>query len=424
MRTVFRSTESKWLRRLALLSLAPALAIRCGGGVPLTASAGAELSISANPTAIPAVDGVSTITVVGFKGPDDGGGPLPDGTQIFLTTNVGVIDERVEMKNGVARGFLRSDGRAGLATVEARSGAGITATLANPVLIGQAQGVNLLLTANPTTVRAPDFTTELVVTAFDNDNNRLRDVPVIFTSSAGALASHGSVLTTNANGQASDRLTLFNETSASVTAVSGAISSNAVTINRGTAVNPVVNSVAPSSGSPGDTLNVLITGANFQQGATVSFGQGITTNSVTFINSQTLRANITIDPNARVTTTGRTVTVTNPDGGTGSLADGFLVVSPTAGPTPTITSINPASSSLRDPTPVTLTITGTNFQSGATVSFDPGGIIIDSTTVNSSTQITVVIRIDITVGAGETFDVTVTNPDGGQVTKSLGFTAN
>ena len=115
---------------VALVSL-----IRCGS-VPLTATMGSELSITANPTAIPAVNGVSTITVTGFKSADDGGGTLPDGTQIFFTTNVGIIEERVEMQNGVARGFLRGNGRAGLAAVEARSGAGITATLANPVLPG------------------------------------------------------------------------------------------------------------------------------------------------------------------------------------------------------------------------------------------------------------------------------------------------
>ena len=152
---------------VALVSL-----IRCDS-VPLTATMGSELSISANPTAIPAVNGVSTITVTGFKSADDGGGTLPDGTQIFFTTNVGIIDDgggtlpdgtqiffttnvgiieqRVEMQNGVARGFLRGNGRAGLAAVEARSGAGITATLATPVLIGNATGINILVTANPAT---------------------------------------------------------------------------------------------------------------------------------------------------------------------------------------------------------------------------------------------------------------------------------
>ncbi|MEE9264123.1 MAG: hypothetical protein V3V11_06680, partial [Vicinamibacteria bacterium] len=70
----------------ALVSL-----IRCDS-VPLTATTGSELSITANPTAIPAIGGVSTITVTGFRMADEsggGGGTLPDGTQIFFTTNVG-----------------------------------------------------------------------------------------------------------------------------------------------------------------------------------------------------------------------------------------------------------------------------------------------------------------------------------------------
>ena len=212
--------------------------------VPLTAPTGAELSITANPTAIPVIDGVSIITVVGFKSAEDGGGPLTDGTQIFFTTNVGLIEERVEMRNGVARGSLRSDGRAGLATVTALSGAGITAALENPVLLGNAEGINILLTANPPTVSPPDFTTDLVATVFDNDNNRMSGVPIIFTTDAGALASQSTSLRTNTSGQASDRLTLLSEASATVTVFSGAVASNTVTVSRGTEPGPIVTSTS------------------------------------------------------------------------------------------------------------------------------------------------------------------------------------
>jgi IPT/TIG domain len=417
-------TGAKHVARTLAAASAMAVLLQCGGKVPLTAPNGAELSISANPTAIPVVDGVSTITIVGFKSADDGGGPLPDGTQIFLTSNVGLVEERVEMQNGVARGSLRSNGRAGLATVTARSGAGITAALDAPVLIGNATGINILLTANPPTVASPNFTTELVATVFDNDNNRMSDVPVIFTTSAGALASMGTSLRTNANGQALDRLTLLNEDSASVTVFSGAVSSNAVTVSKGTATAPIVTSVSPSSAAPGDTLAVTIRGANFQPGAIASFGQGIAVNSVTFASSGRLVANITIDANAQITTAGRTVTVTNPDGGSGSLADAFLVTTPGAAPAPFITSISPPSTATRG-VPIVVTITGTNFQSGAVIGFTPGGIVINSTTVVSSTQIDVNITVPasvIVVPPNTQFDITVINPDGGQDTLPAGFT--
>ena len=390
--------------------------------VPLTATTGSVLFISANPTAIPAINGVSTITVTGFKRPEDGGGPLSDGTQIFLTSNVGVIEQRVEMTNGVAYGFLRSDGRAGLATVDARSGSGITATLATPVLIGNAQGINILVTANPATVGPPDFTSNIVATVFDNSNNPLSDVPLVFSTNAGALASQGSILRTNQLGQASDRLTLENEQSATVTVTSGAISGS-TTVARGTVNNPIVSSVFPSSGQRGETLNVTITGLNFLPGASVSFEQGIAVNSVSFISSTQLVVNITIDQNARIETQGRTVTVTNPDGSSGSLADAFLVITPGAAPSPQITSVSIPSSALRDPTSITFTVNGTNFQNGAVVGFSPGGIVVNNVTFNSSTQLTVTFTVDITVTAGTSFDVTVINPDGGTGTLTNGFTA-
>jgi len=236
-------------REIATIAWVASVFAGCGGQVPLTAPEGAELSITANPTAIPVFEGVSTITVVGFKAVKDGGGPLTDGTQIFLTTNVGTIEERVEMQNGVARGTLRSNGRAGLASVTAHSGVGIAKTLEPPVLIGNAAGINILLTANPPTLTTPNFTTELVATVFDNSNNRLSDVPIIFTTSAGALASASTSLRTNANGQATDRLTLLNQPSATVTAFSGSISSNAVTVSRSTTATTIPSTTPTTSSS-------------------------------------------------------------------------------------------------------------------------------------------------------------------------------
>lgn len=418
------SSHSTWLI-LVLASLAGAQLTVCGGQVPLTASSGAELSIIANPTSIPVIDGVSTITVTGFKSVDDGGGTLSNGTQIFFTTNVGIIEERVEMKNGIARGFLRSNGRAGLATIDARSGSGITATLANPVLVGNATGINIVVTANPASPEPPGFTSQIVATVFDNDNNRMPAVPLIFSTSAGAMASAGSILTTNANGQAMDTLTLIHETSATVTVSSGAVTGS-VTVGRGTAPVPIVTSVFPASGAPGETLNVSITGANFQPGAIVSFGQGVAVNSVTFINSTSLQVDITIDTNVRQETAGRTVTVTNPDGTSGSLSDAFRIVFPGAASPPIIINFNPPSSADRDPTSIAMVITGDNFQTGATVSFDPGGIIVDLSSLQVTSggiRITGNFIVDITVLPGETFNVTVRNPDGQEVIRNNAFTA-
>jgi hypothetical protein len=72
-----------------------------------------------------------------------------------------------------------------------------------------------------------------------------------------------------------------------------------------------------------------------------------------------------------------------------------------------------------------VTINGTNFQAGAVVGFTPGGIVINSTTFVSATQIQVNITVDpsiVVVPAGTQFDITVINPDLGQDTLVNGFT--
>ena len=407
--------------RISVVLAAAALTLVQCRPVPLTAPGGASFTITANPTSIPAVGGTSTITIVMFKAAEDGGGTVADGTQIFLTTNLGVIEERVATTIGIARATLQSNGRAGTATITAASG---TVT-ADPVTVEVGAGINILLTANPPTVSPPDFTTELVATVFDMDNNRLAAVPIIFTSSAGALASQSTSLRTNASGQASDRLTLLNQASATVTVFSGQVASNTVTVNRGTVPGPVVASISPTSGQPGETLNVTIDGLNFQPGAVVSFGEGISVNSVRFVDSNQLVANITIDSDIQNTSSSRTVTVTNPDGSSGSLPSAFRIITPN--PAPLITSLSPTQTSVRGAT-VTVFINGLNFQAGAQVTFSSsaGSVNILGTFFTSSTQMEVDITIDsVPIGppAGTVFQVRVINPDGLQ-SNAADFTAN
>jgi hypothetical protein len=103
-----------------------------------------------------------------------------------------------------------------------------------------------------------------------------------------------------------------------------------ITITVGTpAPPPSVNSVTPSSGSQGQNLpSVIIVGSSFQSGATCNFGAGITVNSCTFNSATQLSANISISSTATVGT--RNVTVTNPDGQSNTLPNGFTVT--TSGP--------------------------------------------------------------------------------------------
>lgn len=86
---------------------------------------------------------------------------------------------------------------------------------------------------------------------------------------------------------------------------------------------PTVTSVSPNSGSTGNSYTVYIYGTNFVSGATVTFGSGITVNSTSFVSSTQLTVNITIDSDASAGT--RDVTVTNPDGQSGTGTGIFTV---------------------------------------------------------------------------------------------------
>ena len=155
---------------------------------------------------------------------------------------------------------------------------------------------------------------------------------------------------------------------------------------------PFVSSVSPNSGPPAGGTAVTITGTNFAGGATVTFGSAAATN-VTVVNSTTITATTPAGSAGAVTVT---VTV---GGQSGSLASGFTYATP-----PTVTGVSPNSGSTSGGTAVT--ITGTNFATGATVKF--GSTPATNVTVVNSTTITA------TTPAGSTGAVTVTVTVSGQ----------
>src|SRR5207245_2911848 len=105
------------------------------------------------------------------------------------------------------------------------------------------------------------------------------------------------------------------------------------------------------------------------------------------------------------------VVVTNPDTQTGSLTNGFTYTSPTA---PTVTTVSPSSGPTAGGTGVT--ITGTNFATGATVTL--GGAGATNVVVVSATQITATTPAH----AAGAVTVTVTKPDTQNGGLSNGFT--
>ncbi len=181
---------------------------------------------------------------------------------------------------------------------------------------------------------------------------------------------------------------------------------------------PSVTSTSPSSrGQGASNQTVAIKGSGFASGATSSFGSGVAVNSTTFKSSTELTANVTIEAGA--STGARTVTVTNADGGVGSLASAFTVNA-----APNAESVSPGSRG-QGATSQTITVKGSGFVSGTglAVSFSGSGITVNSTTFKSSTELTANISVESGAGTGAR-TVTVTNPDGGTDTIASGFTVN
>ncbi len=175
---------------------------------------------------------------------------------------------------------------------------------------------------------------------------------------------------------------------------------------------PTVTSVTPNSrGQAATNQDLVISGTFFRPGATVTFsGAGITVNTVTFNSPTQLTVNISILQGAAISA--RNVTVSNPTGfGAGVCTACFSVAA-----RPGTFSLNPNTRGQGAANQV-IVITGSLFQSGATVAFSGTGITLNSVTFNSATQLTV----NISIAAGATTgarNVTITNPDGGFRTAS------
>src|SRR5207248_559697 len=162
-----------------------------------------------------------------------------------------------------------------------------------------------------------------------------------------------------------------------VTASGGASNNTASDDFTYNAVQPAITSVSPNNGPTGGGTSVTITGSNFINGATVSFG-GTAATGVTVVSPTSITAT------SPATLTAGTVDVTvTTSGGTSpnTAADDFTYNAAT----PTVTAVSPNSGNSAGGASVT--ITGTNFINGASVSFNgsPG----TGVTVNSATSISV-----------------------------------
>jgi hypothetical protein len=165
-----------------------------------------------------------------------------------------------------------------------------------------------------------------------------------------------------------------------------------------------VSSVSPSSGPTSGGTAVSIFGTGFQSGAVVSFGAVLAT-SVSVISSTQIEA---IAPASQAGTVNVAVQV--PSAGTASLNSAFTFF-PSAS-APTITSVSPVAGAAG----TVVTISGTNFVSGAIVNF--GSTAATSVTVLNATQINATAPNGT---AGTKANITVINPNGLSVSLAGGF---
>ncbi|MCL5260870.1 MAG: IPT/TIG domain-containing protein, partial [Gammaproteobacteria bacterium] len=166
---------------------------------------------------------------------------------------------------------------------------------------------------------------------------------------------------------------------------------------------PTISVVDPNHGPAIGGSNVTVTGTNFRGGTQVSFGSLAATN-VVIISETKITCTTPKHPAGIVD-----VTVTNIDGQKATLTNGY-----TYDPAPTVTKADPSHGPASGGTNVT--VNGTNFVSGATVSF--GGVAATKVVVTSPTQLTCLSPAH---NAG-IVNVVVTNPDLQSGTLNNGYT--
>lgn len=168
---------------------------------------------------------------------------------------------------------------------------------------------------------------------------------------------------------------------------------------------PRVTGITPSSGPLGGGTSVTVTGSNFDTKSRVAIA-GILCSNISYQGSGSLVATSPAGPFVG----SWDVEVINHDGQRDKLRAAFTYS--TGVTNPTITTVSPTSGSAG----ASVTITGTNFQSGCTVNFGSTA----ATGVSESNGTTIICTAP--TGPAGAVSVTVNNPDGGSASLASGFT--
>lgn len=173
-----------------------------------------------------------------------------------------------------------------------------------------------------------------------------------------------------------------------------------------------LTSISPTGGLAGTAVPVTLTGAGFAQGAQVSVGNAdVAVVNINVVSATQITATFDIAAAAAPGPAHVTVTV----GGVTSAPLTFTV----SAPPPTLTSIS--SSNAPQGGSVAITLNGTNFIAGATITPGTPGITASNLTVVNATQITATLTIAADAAVGAT---TVAVTTAGGTSGTVSFTVN
>jgi adhesin/invasin len=179
---------------------------------------------------------------------------------VNFSTDAGTLSATVATTdaNGEARVELSTNREANVTARAAAKSATLKIIIQAPATVA--------LSANPSTVPPSGGTVTLTAVVLDASGNRLANVPVSFSTTAGTLSA--TQATTNQNGEATVELVTNGATT--VTARAGTVSGTAQ-ITPGGAISLTVS---PTTGQIGATFNFTVTPASGAQNVSIDFGDG------------------------------------------------------------------------------------------------------------------------------------------------------
>jgi IPT/TIG domain len=162
---------------------------------------------------------------------------------------------------------------------------------------------------------------------------------------------------------------------------------------------PAVTSITPSSGSTAGGTNVTVKGERFAAGATMKIGT-VSAQNVAVVDATTITATTPLGPFDIGANSARDVVITNANGESATLANGFTWTIPS----PAIATISPDSAVISGGSRVT--IRGAGFTSGLPISVRFGGVaatnvtVVDAVTLQATVPAHAAGAVDVVVTVG------------------------